>query len=72
MEVRTLGIDLAKNLFTFTVWMGKAGRSCSASSDAGSCCRLWRSFNLAWWRWRRAAVHTFGLARLPSAVTRSG
>lgn len=23
--------------FTFTVWMGKAGRSCSASSDAGSC-----------------------------------
>ena len=22
--------------FRFTVWMGKAGRSCSASSDAGS------------------------------------
>jgi hypothetical protein len=36
MDVRTLGIDLAKNLFRFTVWMRKAGRSCSASSDAGS------------------------------------
>src|SRR5882757_216802 len=47
--------------------MGKAGRSCNASSDAGSCCRLWRSFNLAWWRWRRAAEPTIG-----PAITKRG
>jgi transposase len=35
MEVRTLGLDLAKNLFHVHGVDGKAGQSCSASSDAG-------------------------------------
>ncbi len=65
MDVRTLGIDLAKNLFQVHGVDGQAGQYWSASSDAGNCCRSWRSCDLAWWQWRRVAAPTIGPARLP-------
>jgi hypothetical protein len=36
MQVTTVGIDLAKNVFVFMVAMHRAGRCCASNSCGGS------------------------------------
>ena len=47
MEITTLGIDLAKNVFRVHGLMRTGKRSCNRHLSSGSCLRLWRSSSLA-------------------------
>ena len=59
MDIRTLGIDLAKNLFRVH-GVDAHGRTVVERELRRRQCRSWRSFDRAWWGWRRAVAHTTG------------
>jgi hypothetical protein len=63
VEIRTLDIDLAKNLFRVHCrCQGKDDRA-APHFGADSCCRLWRKPPPVWWEWKPAVEHTIGRSR---------
>ena len=73
MDIRTLGIDLAKNLFQVHEVDGQRSDSGAAPAPPRAAADIYgAAATRAWWRWRRVAAPTIGPARLPSTVTKSG
>jgi transposase len=72
MDITTLGVDSAKNLFQVHGVDGQGRILLERQLRRRQVLPFVAQLRFAWWRWRRVAAPTIGPARLPSAVTRSG
>jgi hypothetical protein len=63
MEITTLGIDLAKNVFRVHGVDAHGKTVLQRQLSGGSCLRLWRSSSLAWLAWKPAGARIIGHAR---------
>ena len=70
MEVGTIGLDLAKNVFQAHGADATGAVIFESNCGATRCCRFSRDFRPARWRWRPAVARTIGRARSARQVIR--
>jgi hypothetical protein len=63
MMVKTIGIDLAKDVFGMQGVDAGERRWCIGALRESTCSACWQSWSPAWWVWRRVARRTTGRAR---------
>ncbi len=71
-EVTTIGLDIAKQVFTRMEQMRAGERYSAVDSRAASCSTSSRPIRGVWWRWKHAAARITGRASCGRWATRFG